>query len=68
MCEYLDSPLQIDLILVESSLLAGVYEASLDSEHKLPPIRGIVYVLFQVLEQVNKAHLLGHIGGIVVQG
>jgi len=64
----LDGTFKVDLIFVEASFLAGVCEPSLDSESELPAGLGAVDVLFEVLKQIDEAHLLGHEGSVVIEG
>lgn len=63
----LDCSFQIDLVFIKATFLAGIRESSLDSQSELPSCLRAINVLFQVFEQIYKAHFFCHKSCIVVQ-
>ena len=59
--------LEIALILVKATRLRRFNEATLKSQHEFPPTSLAVNVLFNVVKELDEAHLARHVSGVVVQ-
>ena len=67
MLQELQGAFEVNLIFVEASRLRSVGKAPLDSQNVLVTSFWIIYVLFEVLEELRKGHFAGFATHVVVQ-
>lgn len=59
--------LEIALVLVEATRLGSFNQSALQPQHELPTAARTVNVLFDVVEELDEAHLARHVRRVVVK-